>query len=142
MFPLYLSEGLSSEEANSFLIAFLTAFTEMEKLHVADPHCPFSRLRQRNNTGNGCGKRISCHNSELVLQFTHPILTGSRVWGRIVSPFCTSNSYKGEGKQIKTSVLSPELQIGESLLTLQLWQKLHCSSLTIIFTKVPEQVED
>lgn len=59
------------------------------------------------------------------------MLTGSRVWGRILSPFCTSNSYKGEGKQIKISVLSPELQIGESLLTLQLRQKLHCSSLLL-----------
>jgi len=57
MFSLHLSQALAPKEASSFLTAFLTGFTEMEKLHVADPHCPFSRQRQRNYTGaNRCGR--------------------------------------------------------------------------------------
>lgn len=43
--------------------------------------------------------------------------------------------------EISLSVLFTELQVRQSLLTLQLRQKLPCSSLTVTFSKVPEQVQ-
>lgn len=42
-------KDLPLEEASSYLIASVTVFTKMEKLHVADPHCPLIRLKQINH---------------------------------------------------------------------------------------------
>lgn len=49
---------------------------------------------------------------------------------------------KGKKKKKSLSVLFTELQDRQSLLKLQLMQKLPCSFLTITFTRVPEQAQD
>lgn len=41
-------KDLPLEEASSFLIASVTVFTKMEKLHVADSQCTFIKLKQIN----------------------------------------------------------------------------------------------